>query len=73
MEPYTFNLELKWGHRSMAQEATSLQVWMVWSKDQHTRGLDNGVDEVKGLSGLRMMVSQGTHVGIIMIGINGHE
>ena len=28
---------------------------------------------VKGMNGLRMMVSQGTHAGIIMVGINGSE
>ena len=46
---------------------------MVWSKAQHTRGLANGGDEVKGVSGLRMIVSEGTHVGIITVGRNGHE
>ena len=28
---------------------------------------------MKGVSGLRMMVSQGTHAGIITVGRNGHE
>ena len=43
----------------------------MWSKAQHIRGLANGGDEVKGVSGLRMMISQGTHVGIIIVGRNG--
>ena len=45
----------------------------MWSKAQHTRGLAKGGDEVKGVSGLRLMVSQGTHAGIIIVGRNGHE
>ena len=72
MGPYTFQLDLKWGFHAQTQEASSTQGWMVWSKAQRTRGLANGGDEVKGVSGLRMMVSQGTHTGIIMIGINGN-
>ena len=52
MGPYTFQLYLKWGHHDQAQEAASPQGWMVWSKAQHTRGLANGGDEVKGVSGL---------------------
>ena len=43
---------------------------MVWSKAQHTGCLANGGDEVMGMSGLRIMVSQGTHAGIIMVGRN---
>ena len=72
MGPYTFQLDLKWGHHAQAQEATSPQDWMVWSKAQRTRGLVNGGDEVKGVSGLRMMGSQGTHASIITLGRNGH-
>ena len=71
MGPYTFQLVLKWGHHAQAQEAASPQGWMVWIKAQHIRGLAKGGDEVKGVSGLRMMVSQGTHAGIIMVGRNG--
>ena len=73
MGPYTFQLDLKCGHHPQDQEVASPQGWMVWSKAQHTRGLANGGDEVKGVSGLRMMVSQGTHAGIITVGRNGHE
>ena len=46
---------------------------MVWSKAQHIRGLANGGDEMKGVGGLIMMVSQGTQVGIVTVGRNGHE
>ena len=46
---------------------------MVWSKAQHTKGLANGGDEMKGVSGLKMMVFQGTHGGIITVGRNGRE
>ena len=73
MGPYNFQLDLKWGHHAQTQEVASPQGWMVWRKAQHTRGLANGGDEVKGVSVLRIMVSQGTHTGIIMVGRNGHE
>ena len=42
MRPYTFQLSLEWVHHAQAQEATSLQGWVVWSKAQHARGLASG-------------------------------
>ena len=59
---------LKWGHHAQDQEATSPQGWVVWSYAQHIRGLANGANKRKGVSGLRIMASQGIHVSRVMVG-----
>ena len=39
---------LEEGYHAYDKEATSLEGWVVWSKDQHTRGLANGAKWSEG-------------------------
>ena len=68
---YLPSFGLKWSHHAQAQEATSPQGWVVRSYAQHTRGLANEANGMKGVSGLIIMASQGTHTGRVTIGIEG--
>ena len=56
------------GHHALAQELTSLHIWVLWSNAQHTWSMANGASGMRGMNGLREMSPHGTHMGIVTVG-----
>ena len=56
------------GHHALPQEATSLQIWVVWRNAQHAWSMANRASGMRGMNGLREVAPQGTHTGRVTVG-----